>query len=288
MARQAEFRGCDNLVIAKVTKDDKTGYTTGAVSELAPIASVAKTTDVSSETHFYDNTGMIQIKAEGVDTITLVVPALYLAKLAIVTGAYIDPVSGAYMSGEDTNDEYALGYRIKLTDGTYRYVWRLKGTFSNVPDENSNTESNSVDTNNQTITFSGTKTIYEFPDVGSRRDIVIDERDGICNCSTFFSIVQTPATVSALVASTTTAITVSPTTASVVKDGTSTIVATTTPSGNYVSWVSSNPAVASVATPSGSPSNYGQVTANAVGTAVITAVSGSYSASTVVTVTAGA
>lgn len=118
--KQAEFRGCDNLVIAPITKDDSTGYTTGTVVELAPIASVAKSTEVSAETHFYDNTGMIQIKAEGVDTITLVVPALYLAKLAIVTGAYIDPVSGAYMSGEDTNKDYALGYRIKLTDGTYR------------------------------------------------------------------------------------------------------------------------------------------------------------------------
>ena len=286
--KQAEFRGCDNLVIAPVTKDDSTGYTTGTVVELAPIASVAKTTEVSSETHFYDNTGMIQIKAEGVDTITLVVPALYLAKLALVTGAYIDPVSGAYMSGENTNTDYALGYRIKLTDGTYRYVWRLKGTFSNVPDENSNTESNSVDTNNQTITYSGVKTIYEFPTVGRKRDIVIDERDGICDCSTFFSIVQTPATVSQLVSSTTTAISVSPTTSSLVVEGTATITATTTPSGNHVSWVSSNPSVASVATPEGSPSNYGKVTANAVGTAVITAVSGSYSASTVVTVTAGA
>lgn len=286
--KQAEFRGCDNLVIAPVTKDDSTGYTTGTVVELAPIASVAKTTEVSSETHFYDNTGMIQIKAEGVDTITLVVPALYLAKLALVTGAYIDPVSGAYMSGENTNTDYALGYRIKLTDGTYRYVWRLKGTFSNVPDENSNTESNSVDTNNQTITFSGVKTIYEFPTVGRKRDIVIDERDGICDCSTFFSIVQTPATVSQLVSATTTAISVSPTTSSLVVEGSATITATTTPSGNHVSWVSSNPAVASVATPEGSPSNYGKVTANAVGTAVITAVSGSYSASTVVTVTAGA
>ena len=156
-----------------------------------------------------------------------------------------------------------------------------------IPDENSNTESNSVDTNNQTVTFSGTKTIYEFPTVGRRREVVIDERDGICDCATFFNIVQTPATVSQLVKATTTAITVSPTTATVAKDATSTITATTTPTGQHVSWISSNPSVATVETPSGSPSNYGQVTGIAAGTAVITAVSGSYSASTTVTVTAG-
>lgn len=286
--KQAEFRGCDNFVCAKITKDDKTGYTTATPVVVAPIASVAKTSEVSSETHYYDNTGMIQIRAVGVDTVTFVVPAMYLDKLAMVTGAYIDPQTGAYMSGEDTDEEFAVGYRLKLTDGTYRYVWRLKGTFSGVPDENSNTESNSVDTQNQQVVFSGTKTIYEFPNVGARRDIVIDERDDICDCSTFFNIVQTPATISNLVKATTTAISVSPTTASVTVGNTSTIVATTTPTGNKVTWVSSNPAVATVEVASGSPSNYGTVTGVSAGTAVITAVSGSYSASTTVTVAAGA
>jgi phi13 family phage major tail protein len=286
--KQAEFRGCDNFVCARVIKDDKTGFETGPVTVVAPIASVAKTSEVSSETHYYDNTGLIQIRAVGVDTVTFVVPAMYLDKLAMVTGAYIDPQTGAYMSGEDTDEEFAVGYRLKLTDGSYRYVWRLKGTFSGVPDENSNTESNSVDTQNQQVVFSGTKTIYEFPNVGARRDIVMDERDGLCDFSTFFSIVQTPATIPALAKASTTAISVSPTTAEIAEGNTTTIVATTTPTGNPVTWISSNPAVASVAVAEGAPKNYGTVTGVSAGTAVITAVSGSYSASTTVTVTAGA
>lgn len=279
--KQAEFRGCDSFVCAKITKDDKTGYTTGTVTEIAPIASIAKTSDVSNETHFYDNTGMIQIKAVGVDTVTFVVPAMYLEKLAIVTGAYIDPLTGAYMSGEDTDDEYAVGYRIKLTDGSYRYVWRLKGTFSNVPDENSNTESNNVDTQNQTVIFTGTKTIYEFTNGGARRDVVIDERDDKCDLTNFFAQVQTPDTIANLVKSSATAISVSPTTASITVGSTSTITATTTPSGQSVAWLTSNPAVATV-------DSSGVVTAVSAGTAVITAVSGSYSASATVTCAAGA
>ena len=286
--KQAEFRGCDNFVCARVIKDDKTGFATGPVTVVAPIASVAKTSEVSSETHYYDNTGLIQIRAVGVDTVTFVVPAMYLDKLAMVTGAYIDPQTGAYMSGEDTDEEFAVGYRLKLTDGSYRYVWRLKGTFSGVPVENSNTESNSVDTQNQQVVYSGTKTIYEFPNVGARRDIVMDERDGLCDFSTFFSIVQTPATIPALAKASTTAISVSPTTAEIAEGNTTTIVATTTPTGNPVAWISSNPAVASVAVAEGAPKNYGTVTGVSAGTAVITAVSGSYSASTTVTVTAGA
>lgn len=279
--KHAEFRGCDSFVCAKITKDDKTGYTTGTVTEIAPIASVAKSSGVSSETHFYDNKGMIQIKAVGVDTVTFVVPAMYLEKLAIVTGAYIDPLTGAYMSGEDTDDEYAVGYRIKLTDGTYRYVWRLKGTFSNVPDENSNTESNNVDTQNQTVIFTGTKTIYEFANGGARRDVVIDERDDKCDLTNFFATVQTPDTIANLVKSSATAISLSASTLSLTAGGdTGSLTATTTPTGKPVSWLTSNPNVATVAN--------GVVTPVAAGTAIISAVSGSQSAACTVTVVAGA
>ena len=71
---------------------------------------------------------------------------------------------GAYIDRGAANKQkyYALGYRLKLTDGTYRYVWRLKGTFSSVPDEVSDTESNQINTNNQTIQYSGLDTVYEF------------------------------------------------------------------------------------------------------------------------------
>ena len=286
--KEAEFRGCDNFVCAKIIKDDKTGYQAGEVISIAPIASVAKSSNVNSETHFYDDSGLVQIRAIGADTVTFVVPAMYLAKLAIVTGATIDPTTGAYITADETDDEYAVGYRIKLTDGSYRYVWRLKGSFSNVPDENSNTESDSINTQNQTVVFSGTKTIYEFPGIGRTKDIVMDERDDLCDFSTFFDRVQTPQTISNLIKSTTTAISVSPTTAEIAEGNTTTIVATVTPSGNKVVWQTSNPAVATVGTQTGAPSNYGQVTAVSAGTAIITAVSGKYSASTTVTVVAGA
>lgn len=284
---QAEFRGCDSFVCAKIIQDDASGYYTGDVVEIAPIASVAKTTESNSETHYYDNTGMIQIKSVGVDTVTFVVPAMYLAKLAIVTGATIDPVTGAYMSNDDSDDEYAVGYRLKLTDGTYRYVWRLKGTFSNVPDENSNTESNNIDTQNQTVIFSGTRTVYKFLGV-QRRDVVIDERDGICDCTNFFDRVQTPVNISSLVAATTTAITVPSATANVAVGNTTMINASTTPSGQRVTWSTSNPGVATIENVAGSPSNYGRVTGVSAGTAVITAMSGKQAASVTVTVAAGA
>lgn len=278
-----EFRGCDNVVVAEVTKDDSTGYTVGNIISLAPAAEIAKTTENSSETHYYDNVGAIVIRTEGADEVTITTPALELGQLATITGKSIDPTTGAYVDDEGTEKYYALGYRLKLTDGTYRYVWRLKGAFSNIPDETSSTESNSVDTNNQSVVFTGNKTMYSFEAgtiKGRAKAVVIDERDGLADVSGFFNQVVTPDNVASLAKATTTAISLSSSTEEIVKDATETITATTTPSGQHVTWNSSNPAVATVAG--------GVITAVAVGTAVITATSGNYSASCAVTVTAGA
>ena len=278
-----EFRGCDNVVVAEVTKDDSTGYTVGNIISLAPVAEVSKTTENSSETHYYDNVGAIVIRTEGSDEVTLTTPALELGQLKVITGKSIDPATGAYVDDEGTEKYYALGYRLKLTDGTYRFVWRLKGAFSNIPDETSTTESDSVDTNNQSVVYTGNKTLYSFQAgniKGRAKAVVIDERDGLADVSGFFSQVVTPDNVASLAKATTTAISLSSSSESIVKDETATITATTTPSGQHVTWSSSNPAVATVAG--------GVITAVAVGTAVITATSGNYSASCAVTVTAGA
>lgn len=278
-----EFRGCDNVVVAEVTKDDSTGYTVGNIIPLAPVAEVSKTTENSSETHYYDNVGAIVIRTEGSDEVTLTTPALELGQLATITGKSVDPATGAYVDDEGVEKYYALGYRLKLTDGTYRYVWRLKGAFSNIPDETSTTESDSVDTNNQSVVFTGNKTLYSFQAgniKGRAKAVVIDERDGLADVSGFFSQVITPDNVASLAKATTTALALSSNAVQVTKGNTDTLVASTSPSGQHVSWNSSNPAVATV-------DSAGVVTAVEAGTAIVTATSGQYSAYCAVTVVPG-
>lgn len=281
--KTVEFRGCDNLVIAPIIADDlENDYTVGPVQVLAPVAEISKTVESSSETHYYDNTGMIIIQSEGSDTITLTVPALPLDILALITGKNIDEATGAFIDGPAVERYFAVGYRLRLTDGTYRYVWRLKGSFA-IPDETSATENDGTDTNNQQLTFTGVKTITEFNNGGGSgvkgraRGIVVDERDGKCDCTTFFSVVQTPDTIGNLAISTVTALSVSPTTATVAVEASTTITPTTTPTGKNVIWASSNPRVATV--------SGGVVTGVSAGSAIITATAGSYSASCTVTVT---
>lgn len=276
----AEFRGCENLVCARILKDDATGYQTGAVVELAEVARIAKTTSQNRSTSWYDNKPLIQIKAVGEDTITLVVPALTLDKLAIITGAQVDTATGAYMSGEeDTDYEYAIGYKLNLTDGTARYVWRLKGTFS-VPDEESETKKNNeITTHNQTITYTGVETVYKFVNGGSKRDTVVDERDNRVNVQFFFNSVQTPDSIGNIAKRDVTALSISPTTKEMAVGDTFRFTLSITPAGYAPAWVSSNPTVASI-------DAAGDIVALREGVTVITATAGTLAAAATLTVVA--
>lgn len=193
-----EFRGTDNLVYAEVLTDNNEsgeGYTTGDVAILAPVAEISKTVETGSDTKYYDNKPALVINSEGADTITLTVPALDLKTLADITGKGYSTTTGAFTDGERMPKYFALGYRLRLTDGTYRYVWRYKGTFG-VPDETSQTENASTDSNNQQLTYTGIMTMHQFanslpnPNMGQKA-LVVDERDGLADLDGFFDEVTT-------------------------------------------------------------------------------------------------
>lgn len=294
MQKVAEFRGCDTLCVAEITNDSNDiatgGYETGNVRILCEVASVAKSTEQSSETRFYDNKAAINIRAIGADTVQLIVPAMVLQALSTVTGAYYNASTGAYIDRGNANTQkyYALGYRLKLTDGTHRYVWRLKGTFSTIPDENSETESNQINTQNQTIVYTGIDTEYIFANVvnpdgttgGTARSMVYDERGGKVDFSGFFSTVKTPDNQPPLIANIT-ALTLSKASMEINTGSSDTMTYSITPSTATPNISSTNPSVATVAV-SGTTVT---VTGRHEGTAYITASAGTKSASTTVTVT---
>ena len=195
-----EFRGTDQLTIAEVLTDnneENEGYTTGTPEVLAPVAEISKTVEAASATKYYDNAAALVIQSEGADTITLAVPALALQTLAKVTGKKIDPTTGALMDGIAAPKYYALGYRLRLTDGTYRYVWRYKGRFA-IPDETSATENADADSQGQSLTYTGIYTNHKFTKTGGpEKALVVDERDGLAKLDTFFSAVTTCDTIAA-------------------------------------------------------------------------------------------
>lgn len=210
MADIFEFRGVDNLVYAEVTKDDNEtsgGYVTGEVKTLSPVATIAKSTDSSNEAHYYDNNPMIVVSSEAADELTLTVAPPSLEILAEITGKSFDPNTGMMVDGERIVKYFAIGYRTKGTDGKYRYVWRLKGTFG-IPDEQNDTENDGTDTTNTELTFTGIATTHKFTkgkynsttkawEKAQVKGVIVDERFDKADLSTFFNTVQTPDTVTA-------------------------------------------------------------------------------------------
>ena len=288
-----EFRGVDKFYFAEVTKDDSTGYETSTPVHI-PVQEIGKSTDSSSEAHYYDNKAMIVVNSESADTITLTIAPPALDKLAQLIGKSFDPTTGMLVDSPRQNKYYAITYRTKGTDGGYRYVSRLKGQF-NIPEETYQTENDGTDTNNTQITFTGIYTEHEFAkgvydgtswSPAGVKGIVVDARYGLADVSTFFDAIQTPDSIEVNPEPTVvdvTGVTLSDSTATITAGQTKTLTATVAPENatdKTVSWSSSDEAVATV--------EDGVVTAVAAGTATITVTTtdGGFTATCAVTVEA--
>ena len=196
-----EFRGCKNLVFAEVTKDDETGYTTGTVEALAPVAEISKTVESSSATHYYDNKGVVIIEAEGADTVTFTIAVPDDATYAKLTGRTYDATKKMFIESKRVQKYFAVGYVLgEIGEGEdERYVWRLKGTF-NIPDESAKTEDNGTDASNLSLVFTGVYTEHDFVNgrgtgvKGSAKANFVRKSDNVISQSAFFSEVVTPDT----------------------------------------------------------------------------------------------
>ena len=288
-----EFRGVDNFYFAEVTKDDATGYTCGTPIHI-PVQEIGKTTDSSSEAHYYDNKAMIVVNSESADTISLTLAPPALDKLAQLIGKSFDATTGMMVDSPRQNKYFAIMYRTKGTVGGYRYVSRLKGQF-NIPEESVSTENDGTDTTNTSIEFTGIYTEYEFTkgkfdgsnwSKSGAKGIVVDARYGLADVSTFFDSVQTPDSIQVLTPTTidVTGVLVSPTSKSIAVGADFTLVATVAPynaTDKAVTWSSSDDAVCTV-------SSEGVIHGASSGTATITVTThdGSFTATCAVTVAA--
>ena len=202
MAEVFEYRGVEGLVIAEVTGDDNEkdgGYKTGAVESLAGVAEIGKTVETSTEAKYYDNQPMISISSEGHDEISVICSGLTLEKLAKITGKSYDPETGAFVDGPADTRYFAMGYITEDTSGKKRYVWRYKGTFS-IPPESAKTKKNDTETTNTELTFTGIMTTHKFTKgkyngtewvPAPSKGIVVSDREGLADLSTFFNTVTT-------------------------------------------------------------------------------------------------
>lgn len=197
MAEIFEYRGVEGLVYAEVTADDDESYTTGTVKQLAGVAEIGRTTETSSEPHYYDNVPAVVVSSTGSDEVTCTVSAIPLDVLAEITGQQYDSNLGVLIEGERETKYFALGYKAKKTNGKEVYVWRYKGQFS-IPDSTHATEDDGTDANGQEITYTGISTTHKFTKTGKRAKAMnVDLEADKANVSTFFDAVTTPDTLTA-------------------------------------------------------------------------------------------
>lgn len=263
MPKIFEYRGVEGLVYAEVTKDDKTGITFGEVKDLAGVAEISKSSDSTSEAHFYDNIPAVVITSTGADTVTISASAIPLDVLADITGQTYDSTTGTYIEEERQQKYFAIGYQTKNTDGEKVYVWRLKGTF-NIPDQTNATENEGTDANGQELVFTGISTIHKFTKTNKTAKAV-NVNTSLQKCAqipTFFDTVQTPDTITE--ASQVPSVSVVPSNAAVAVGDTLQLQAVTYPAGETITWTSSATTYATV-------NSSGLVEGKAAGSSTITA-----------------
>ena len=199
MAEINEWRGIRGLVAAEVTKDDDTEFTCGTPFAIAGVAELSRTTESSSEAHYYDNIPAVVIDSTGADEVTITASAIPFDALAKITGQVYDETKGMFVEGERESKYFAIGYITEKTDGTEVFVWRLKGKF-NIPDSTHTSKNDGTDANGQEIVYSGINTNHKFTVGGKKKTAKAVNVDTSVNAVTeadFFKEVMTPDKVSA-------------------------------------------------------------------------------------------
>ena len=263
MPKIFEYRGVEGLVYAEVLADDKNEITFGAVKDLAGVAEIGKSTESSSEPHYYDNIPAVIITSTGADTVTINTSAIPQDVLAEITGQTYDDATDMFIEEERSQKYFAIGYKTKTTDGQEIFVWRMKGSF-NIPDQTNATENSGTDANGQELVYTGINTIHKFAKTGKTAKAVNvnTAKDKAAQIPTFFDSVQTPDTITP--AAITPSVSVIPSRASVVAGEKIQLEAIAVPAGTPITWSSSSSTYATV-------DSTGEVTGASAGSATITA-----------------
>lgn len=200
-----EYRGIRGLVAAEVLEDTIESFKCGVPFPIAGVAELTKSTETSSEPHYYDNVPAVVIDSTGSDEVGITASAIPFEPLALITGQYYDKEKGLFVEGERVSKYFAIGYITEKTDGTEVFVWRLKGKF-NIPDSTHATKDDGAEANGQEITYTGINTTHKFAAIKNKtaKAVNVDTSINVVDEKTFFTTVQTPDTVADGVAAATT------------------------------------------------------------------------------------
>ena len=193
-----EYRGIRGLVAAEVLTDTTEEITFGAPFAVAGVAELTKTTESSTETHYYDNAPAVAIDSTGADEVTISASAIPLDVYAKLTGQRYDEGKGMLVEGVRESKYFAIGYITKNTSNEEIFVWRLKGKF-NVPDFTHASEDDGAEANGQELIYTGIMTTNKCDANGTKpaKAAIVNTNVNKVTEADFFAEVHTPDTVPA-------------------------------------------------------------------------------------------
>lgn len=174
--------GCDKLHFAPLTTDTHNTIEYGAPVPLPGLMKIGISPNSSSATAFFDNGPGEQATTMGAIEVTAEKSALSTAELALILGHMLDTNGALVYGADDTPTEGAVGFRTLKSNGKYKYVWLLKGSFAE-PETEVETRGESVNFQNSSLTGNFVKTNY-YATVGANKTkqlwkVEIDEEDAI-------------------------------------------------------------------------------------------------------------
>ncbi|GAB6931590.1 hypothetical protein JCM10914A_55730 [Paenibacillus sp. JCM 10914] len=183
--------GLQDIYYAKLIKDDKTGVEYDTPIPMLPAITANVTPTVNSATLNGNDGPIVTANALGPITVEIGVAALPLAMQADLLGSTIDADGLLHDGGDDQAPEVALGYRRSMSDGSFVYIWLLKGKFQ-LPAEEAQTKQDDINFQTPTITATFLKRLY---DGRWRTRAESSNPDSAAKIATWFDAVPVPSSV---------------------------------------------------------------------------------------------
>jgi len=152
--------GLKDIYYATLTSDASDGAVYGTPVKITGAITANINPNPSIETLYADDGPMEVSSQMGQVTLELNVADLTLSQQAVLLG-HTAPSSGVMLKkSTDTPPWLAIGFKSKKSNGKYRYIWLLKGKFSE-PEINHETQNDSVNFQSPTITGNFVKREYD-------------------------------------------------------------------------------------------------------------------------------
>ena len=162
--QSGEYRpriGLDSVYVAQITQDDADGYVAGTPETLAPAAEATQASAQNTETIYADDQPYEVFTSKGETAIDLTVTNVPLGLLATLTGQYYDPSNGLFYEYGGVPPYFALLFRSKKSNGSYRYYTFYKCKFD-IPDEEMATLGETPEPKMATLKVHAIKTTCKF------------------------------------------------------------------------------------------------------------------------------